>query len=407
VLFLLIEFVFVIKLVRTMWRSVAERRVLSLPSNLASPISAATLLQKRYAGTSSSPKYSISGTVDLYKRLRVQTEASSAEIKAAYRKRALECHPDVVSVSEKAAAEAEFRRVSEAYAVLSNALERVAYDARAKQETEKKMQEKSGVSANRGLSPRRAAAAATRRTGFTTPAAAPSGTTDTSAAGNESDGSSWRTARTFQQQKQKKNSFVRKDADRFFRDAFDGRTLDDVLFQARVRERRAESARKKKYPSNTGPAASGSRSGDNGQEGPVGHEEVLHRVLGNAAKQFADRLAKEYGHETVKKTKFVRFRGAPAEPPSDTLPFRPFIGVPLPAGVTAPPEPTCGLVTHVSEEDVDRVANESVAPEVTSERIMPKGSLHPSTRSQALHRNREAGFMAHNAGQVYSFHRIY
>ena len=43
--------------------------------------------------------------------------AAQKEIKSAYRKLALECHPDKVPENEKEEAEAKFVKVSEAYAV--------------------------------------------------------------------------------------------------------------------------------------------------------------------------------------------------------------------------------------------------------------------------------------------------
>ncbi len=52
--------------------------------------------------------------------LGIGPEASQEEIKHAFRRRALECHPDQVEEDEKEAAQEEFRRVREAFEVLSN-----------------------------------------------------------------------------------------------------------------------------------------------------------------------------------------------------------------------------------------------------------------------------------------------
>ena len=66
---------------------------------------------------------------DFYKRLGVPETAPDAEIKAAYRRRALQCHPDLVQ-DERELADKEFRQISEAYQCLSNAKERQRYDAK-------------------------------------------------------------------------------------------------------------------------------------------------------------------------------------------------------------------------------------------------------------------------------------
>jgi len=52
--------------------------------------------------------------------LGVSPEASQAEIKAAFRERALECHPDRADDGEKEEAQEEFVRVREAFEILSD-----------------------------------------------------------------------------------------------------------------------------------------------------------------------------------------------------------------------------------------------------------------------------------------------
>lgn len=63
---------------------------------------------------------------DYYATLGVAREASPEEIKKAYRKKALECHPDRNQGDPKA--EAQFKQVSEAYEVLSDENRRRVYD---------------------------------------------------------------------------------------------------------------------------------------------------------------------------------------------------------------------------------------------------------------------------------------
>lgn len=63
---------------------------------------------------------------DFYSTLGVTREATPEEVKKAYRKKALECHPDRNQNDPKAAD--IFKRVSEAYEVLSDANKRRLYD---------------------------------------------------------------------------------------------------------------------------------------------------------------------------------------------------------------------------------------------------------------------------------------
>ncbi len=64
---------------------------------------------------------------DYYKILGVQRDASEAEIKKAYRKLAREFHPDR-NQNNKAEAEAKFKKINEAYEVLSNPDKKAQYD---------------------------------------------------------------------------------------------------------------------------------------------------------------------------------------------------------------------------------------------------------------------------------------
>ncbi|HOG12601.1 MAG: DnaJ C-terminal domain-containing protein [Smithellaceae bacterium] len=64
---------------------------------------------------------------DYYKVLGVEKKATPEEIKKAYRKLAVKWHPDK-NPNNKAAAEEKFKKISEAYAVLSDAEKRQNYD---------------------------------------------------------------------------------------------------------------------------------------------------------------------------------------------------------------------------------------------------------------------------------------
>jgi len=67
--------------------------------------------------------------MDCYAVLGVGRDATQEEIKAAYRERALECHPDRAEEGEEAAAKREFMRVRKAFELLSDPQKRAAYDA--------------------------------------------------------------------------------------------------------------------------------------------------------------------------------------------------------------------------------------------------------------------------------------
>lgn len=65
---------------------------------------------------------------DFYDILGINKSASAAEIKSAYRKKALEWHPDRHKGSDKEEAERKFKEINEAYQVLSDSSKKSAYD---------------------------------------------------------------------------------------------------------------------------------------------------------------------------------------------------------------------------------------------------------------------------------------
>ena len=64
-------------------------------------------------------------TTKLYETLGVEKSSTAAQIKKAYRKKALRMHPDKSKAPD---AEDRFRELQAAYDVLSDARERAAYD---------------------------------------------------------------------------------------------------------------------------------------------------------------------------------------------------------------------------------------------------------------------------------------
>ena len=78
---------------------------------------------------SSSDLPSNAAELDPYKVLGVPCASTDAEIRSAYRKLALKCHPDKVPAAERDAAHTTFQEVAFAYAILSDEKRRRRYDA--------------------------------------------------------------------------------------------------------------------------------------------------------------------------------------------------------------------------------------------------------------------------------------
>ncbi|KAF1936963.1 DnaJ-domain-containing protein [Clathrospora elynae] len=66
--------------------------------------------------------------IDPYEVLGLDTEATTDEVKKAYRKLALKCHPDKAALDDKDAANKAFQEIAFAYAVLSDDRRRKRYD---------------------------------------------------------------------------------------------------------------------------------------------------------------------------------------------------------------------------------------------------------------------------------------
>ncbi|XP_074381148.1 uncharacterized protein LOC141722584 [Apium graveolens] len=66
--------------------------------------------------------------IDYYNVLKVERNASEEELKKAYKKLAMICHPDRNNTGNKTEAEAKFKQISQAYDVLSDPHKRKYYD---------------------------------------------------------------------------------------------------------------------------------------------------------------------------------------------------------------------------------------------------------------------------------------
>ncbi|PKI34648.1 hypothetical protein CRG98_044962 [Punica granatum] len=84
-----------------------------------------------------------------YEILGIPVAATSEEIKTAYRRLALVCHPDVAAVRRKDAAD-QFMRIHAAYSTLSDPQKRAVYDGKLYRNSRPLTVVSSGFSSYRG-----------------------------------------------------------------------------------------------------------------------------------------------------------------------------------------------------------------------------------------------------------------
>lgn len=372
--------------------------------------------------------------VSFYKRLQVSVGATPEEVKAAYRARALECHPDVVEPESRAFAEVKFRGVSEAYETLSDPRRRRAHD------------ESLGIAtyaADDIGAPSSSSAATARRqrqrrsAGYTgyDPArdSTAKRTTTTASSGG---GSSSASAKAW------RRPYVRGDADKAFASAFEGKSLDQILFEAGRRKRlEAQKRAAASFFSGSGDATASSCSSSAAHHRPseeraAGHGESVRRAVEHAAERYAQRLQRQYGAGALRNIRasastvggiggghvsvggLGRFPSSLTTAPGGHMPFRPFVNQPVPDGVTVPSEPTMGQVLSASDPDIV-AADPEGSPD--------GGGLEEGYRSRPLqfheHRLKDGTRVsrmeslrraerrihgdAHNMGQLYSYQRPY
>lgn len=351
----------------------------------------------RFASSSSAPSAAHAASRSHYRCLGIDTDATPQEVKAAYRQLALRYHPDVAADEHRAQSEFLFRRVSEAYEVLSDPVKRRAHDNEL------------------GVQTRRKQATAT-----TTAGSAASSSSSSSSSSSQTRGTAAHAARkkrrtastaTTSSQQQQQNGkryrtpFVRGDANRVFADAFDGKTLDEILFDV---QRRRRQATKTTGTASTAPAS----SADDLSAGALDREARLRHVMEDAAESFAAKAQRQYGHGILRHIRATAspLPVGPSPPPDAYMPFRPFVGTEVPAGVRTPPEPQQGPVLSPQEATIepaqedDRSAN--AVPGHFHTHRYADGVLH--SRMGSLDKaTKNVGGMAHNMGQLYSYQRPY
>lgn len=370
---------------------------------------------------------------NFYADLQVQVDATPAELKAAYRRLALKWHPDVVVNGAAAQAEAQFRRVSEAYEALADPAKRLAHDKSLGIQTRRKPQTASTAAAP----PRSASKAEAGRSSSSS-----SGSGGASGVGRETSrhrrrhaaesgfGRGSRDAASSSQQRYR-TPFVRGDANRVFADAFDGKTLDEILFETARRRRQEQQEQRRsgsglsRSPSGAAPIGGAPKESLGAEElsstaEPLSRDERLRRVMEEAAEAFAARAQRQYGHGILRHIQAsVRPEmTSPAPPPSSSLPFYPFPGMKLPDGVKAPPLPQLGRVLDadsaaavVGEEagvgggvGTASHATKAPAPSYFYGHFYKDGVPLPRGASLKKASRRIQG-AAHNMGQLYSYQR--
>jgi curved DNA-binding protein CbpA len=240
--------------------------------------------------------------------------ATLEEIKKTYKQRALKCHPDVVQSSskiEKAKAEAEFRSIAEAYETLSNEKKRKQYDREIgmkskEEEKEKETQEgKSTSKAKQGMNSRPKSSSSFKMNSTKSTNANKKATFSSKSNNNIN------------------SPFLSKDAQRIFREAFEGKSVHDVLFSSAIRNKNNNKSKSKSKTSND------AEEGGSGEEQKELWEKYLNTSREELQRKFKEQHPyanpKDYGFG-MRKSHFLN----PDEPTSDKFPFRPCASLKFP-----------------------------------------------------------------------------
>ncbi|XP_057449270.1 chaperone protein dnaJ 11, chloroplastic [Lotus japonicus] len=109
-------------------RRVRSRPVVSFATATATATSTADARSTWTEQPRPSSTYLISPCSSLYEILGIPAGASSQEIKAAYRRLARVCHPDVAAIDRKNSSADDFMKIHAAYSTLSDPEKRATYD---------------------------------------------------------------------------------------------------------------------------------------------------------------------------------------------------------------------------------------------------------------------------------------
>jgi curved DNA-binding protein CbpA len=312
------------------------------------------MFARRSATTSSSS----STRQTYYHVLSLPHTATAQEVKEAFRRRALECHPDTAASDKKATAEADFRRACEAYETLSSEAKRRQYD---------------------------------REMGIKRSTDTPSSAVGAKAPSSDA----------ARRMKAASRGMVRREADAVFAEAFHGKSIHDILFSARFAKKfgskQASDASSPRFTTTTVDDA-WKQAADAAAERAKRNAESLRPPWsrrtdggGRSPPSFGTAAATDSAESTY---------------PGSHMPFRPFPGMELPPGITFDDVPPLPKAERLS---LDGNMDMSLTPPTPIPSPVVEGLASGNTAVVAETQRRMGAHNARppNLGQIYSYQRPY
>lgn len=352
-------------------------------------LSAATVIRNastsaRYGAT----RVSVQLRGSHYAVLGVGIDATESDVKSAYRRKALECHPDVVPTDQRVAAETAFRRLSEAYSVLVDPKNRTKYDA--------------SLGISQHISPSQTSVDG-RQTTRATPASQQRSESQPRSASPRRAGSPSRPGspsrwRTTGSDIQFNKGLLRGQADAVFREAFQGKTIHEILFDARWAKKygtdpNLTSGRRRR----DGLAKSGT---DIRSESPA---EAMQTIRDDIARAYDSSF--RYTDPKLVRVHFAPNAGEPQPPPDRHMPFRPFVGSAPPPGVTFDGPPVAEPPVPLKPTDELEVVTEELLKRRVEDHVPGQpvdGWMDAAGRQVVDHRRR---MWPDNQGMLCSYQR--